>query len=145
MDADPFVGEVTTLLAKLDDGDLVLVLAGLAIVLFDLPFDRQTVAIPPRHVVRVFAHHLLRAIDDVLQDFVERGTDMEMAVGVRRAIVQDELLAAAALLAQPLVELHLGPALEELGLALGQAGTHREVRLGQKDGRFIVLGHRGNF
>ena len=52
--------------------DCVLVLALGAILLLDLPFDRQAVAVPARHVVRVVAEHLVRADDDVLQDLVQR-------------------------------------------------------------------------
>ena len=61
-----------------------------------LPLDRQAVAVPARHIGRILAEHLLRAVDDVLQDLVQRGAEMDVAVGVGRAVVQDEFLAARA-------------------------------------------------
>ena len=60
----------------------------------DLPFDRQAVAVPARHVVRIVAAHLERAGDDVLQDLVQRVADMDVAVGIGRAVMQHEFFAA---------------------------------------------------
>ena len=57
---------------------------------------------------------------------------MDVAVGVRRPVMEDEFLAALRLLAQALIEAELLPALEQLGLALGQPRLHREVGLGQE-------------
>jgi hypothetical protein len=47
--------------------DRVLVLALGAVLLLDLPFDRQAVAVPAGHVVGVLAQHLLAAIDASLR------------------------------------------------------------------------------
>ena len=60
------------------------------VLLLDLPFDRQAVAVPAGHVVGVLARHLLRADDQVLEDLVERVADVDVAVGVGRAVVQHE-------------------------------------------------------
>ncbi len=88
---DPVLGEGAAFLAELDHRpDVVLVLALGAVLLLDLPFDRQAVAVPARHIVGIVAEHLLRARDDVLQDLVERVADMDVAVGVGRAVMQDE-------------------------------------------------------
>ncbi len=57
---------------------------------FDLVLDRQAVAVPARHVGRVEAGQRLRADDDVLEDLVDRVADVDVAVGVGRAVVQDE-------------------------------------------------------
>ncbi len=105
---------------------------GAIVLLLDLPLDRKTVAVPARNVIRVLAHHRLRADDHVLEDLVQPGADMDRAVGVRRAIVEDKFRAAPRLLAQPLVEAEPLPALEQLGLALRQPRLHREVGLGQE-------------
>ena len=48
--------------------------------------------------------------------------------------MEDKFRAAPALLAQPLVKAEPLPAFEKLGLALGQAGLHREVGLRQEQG-----------
>ena len=94
--------------------------------------------VPAGDVVRVLAHHALRAVDHVLEDLVQRVPDMEMAVGVRRTVMQDELLPPHRLFAQAVVEAKPFPALEQLRLALGQSGLHREVGLGQEQGRAPV-------
>ena len=78
------------------DRHRVLVLALGAVLLLDLPLDRQAVAVPARHVVGVVAEHLLAARHHVLEDLVERVPDMDVAVGVGRAVVQDEFRPAAA-------------------------------------------------
>ena len=65
-----------------------------AVLLLDDPLDRQAVAVPARHIGRVLAEHLLRAVDDVLQDLVQRVAEMEVAIGVRRPVMQDEFFAA---------------------------------------------------
>ena len=74
----------------------VLVLALGAVLLLDLPFDREAVAVPARHVVGVEAQHLLAARHHVLEDLVERVADMDVAVGVGRAVVQHEFRPARA-------------------------------------------------
>src|SRR5262249_47282888 len=83
---------------------------------------------------------------DILQDLVERGADMDVAVGVGRAVVQHELGPSMRGVAQALVHAELGPAGEDLRLLLRQAGTHREIGLRQKQSRAVVarFGHGGN-
>ena len=140
---EPVLGIGAAFLAERDHrrrvGEVRLLLVLGAVVLFlDLPFDRQAVAVPARHVVRVKAEHLLAARHHVLQDLVERVPDMDVAVGVRRAVVQDEFLAALRLRAQLLVEVALLPALEDFRLALRQPGAHREFRLRQEQRLGIV-------
>ena len=142
LDVDPVQRELAALAAELGRRDGVLVLAGLAVALLDLPLDRQAVAVPARDVDRVLAQHLLAAVDHVLEDLVERGAHVEMAVGVGRAIVEDELLAPPGVLAQPPPEAQLLPARQDLGLARRQVGAHREVGARQEDGLAIVGARR---
>ena len=89
--------------------------------------DWQAMAIPARHVGRIEAGERLRAHDDVLEDLVERVTDVDAAVGVGRAVVQDELRPVRADLPQLLVQADAVPARQGLRLALRQAGFHREL------------------
>ncbi|MCY1500633.1 hypothetical protein D9M68_346810 [compost metagenome] len=138
LDLDPAGGEVTALLAEFVDRDLVLVLALLAVLLFDLPLDRQTMAVPAGHIVGVEAAHLERAIDDVLEDLVQRMADVDVAVRIGRAVMQHKLVAAGGRCAQLLVEAHLLPAGHRFRLLLRQAGAHREFRLRQIKGRGVV-------
>ena len=60
---------------------------GLAHILRDFEFDWQPVAIPAWNVGRAFATQGLILDDDVLENFVQRGADMDVAIGKRRAIV----------------------------------------------------------
>jgi len=139
--ADPVGREVAALAAELDRRHRVLVLALGPVALFDLPFDRQAVAVPAGDVVGIPAQHLLRAGDHVLEDLVERVAHVQVAVRVGRAVVQDELLAAPGGLAQQAEQPELLPARQDLRLALGQAGAHREVALRQEYGGSVVDGH----
>src|SRR5690606_6391621 len=111
---------------------------------FHLVLDRQAMAVPTRHVRRVEAGHGLGAGDDVLENLVQRMTDMDAAVGIGRAVVQDELRPTFAKLAQLAIQTNLVPALQGLRLALRQAGLHRELGIGQVQRSFVV-GHFGLF
>ena len=120
-------------------GQIRLRLALGAVVFFlDLPFDRQAVAVPARHVIRIEAEHLLAPRHDVLEDFVERVPDMNVAVGVGRAVVEDKSRPAFAGRPQPAVKIDAPPAREDFRLLLRQAGAHREIGLGQEQ-RFAVI------
>ena len=103
-------------------------------------FDRQAMAIPARHVGCVEAGQRLRFDDDVLEDLVHRMAGVDIAVGIGRAVVQDELGPAGTLGADLLVEFFLLPLLDPARLALGQVAAHRERRVGQVEGVFVV-GH----
>ena len=105
---------------------------GPVLLLLDLPLDGKTVTVPARHVVGILAHHGLGSADHVFQDLVERVPDMEMPVGIRRAVMKHELGLPLPLFAQALIKPHLGPALQELRLALRQTRLHRKLRLGQE-------------
>ncbi len=116
----------------------LLLVLGAVILFLDLPFDRQAVAVPARHVIAVVAEHLLAARHHVFENFIERVADVDVAVGVWRAVVQDEFLAALGGGAQLLVEIALLPALEDFRLALRQPGAHREIRLRQEQRLGII-------
>ena len=98
--ADPFVGIGAALGAELRCRHLVLVQLLLAILLLDLPFDRKAVAVPAGHIGRILAEQALAADDDVLQHLVHRMAHMDVAIGVGRAVMQDEAFAPGALGAQ---------------------------------------------
>ncbi|MNM92966.1 hypothetical protein D3C81_1053220 [compost metagenome] len=98
----------------------------LAVGNLDLVFDRQAVAVPTWHVRRIEAGQGLGTDDHVLEDLVQRMTDVNLAVGIGRAVVQDELRTILANLAQLSVQANAVPALQNLRFALGQAGLHWE-------------------
>ena len=142
---DPMRRKITTFLAEFVDGDFVLVLALGAIGFLDLPFDRQAVAVPAGDVIAVKPAHLERAGDDVLQHLVEGMADMEVAVGIGRAVMEHIFRPACSVIAQAFVEVHLLPAGEDLRLLLRQSGAHRKLRLRQVEGgRIIAFGGVGH-
>ena len=103
--------------------------------------DRETVAVPTRHVRRAETAHGLVTQDGVLEELVERGADVDVAVGEGRTVVEDEggLAGGTGLdLAVETVALPMGDA---DGFAFGQAGPHREVGDGQVEGILELFGH----
>ena len=122
----------------------VLVLLLRPVLLLDLPFDRQAVAVPTRDILGVEAAHLAGAVDHVLEDLVQRGADMQVAVRVRRAVMQDELLPPRRSRAQLAPQVHRLPPRQHRRLLLRQVAAHRKCGGGQEDGVSIVAaGGRG--
>ncbi len=111
--------------------------AGLAHLLRDLEFDRQAVAIPARDVRRTEAAERFVFDDDVLEDLVKRGADVDIAVGERRTVVQDELGRGGAGGLDALVKLGGLPMLETFRLARHEVGLHGEVRARQIQRVFV--------
>ena len=117
----------------------------LAVRLLDLHLDRHAVAVPAGHVGRVEAGQLLALDDDVLEDLVDRMADVDVAIGVRRPVVQDEARAAARRGPNRLVHLALLPLLDPLRFALGEVAAHRERRVRQvQRGLVVGLGFVGH-
>jgi hypothetical protein len=125
--------------AEFLDRHLVLVELLLAILLLDLPLDRQAVAVPAGNVRRVLAQQRLRAHDHVLEHLVERVADVDVAVGVGRAVVEDELLAPVARAAQLAVEVLFLPAGEDPGSFCGRPAFIGKSVLG-RNGRPVRSG-----
>src|SRR6201999_721647 len=82
LDLEPMTGEDAAVAAKLLGGDFVLGFTFRAILLLHLPFDGEAVAVPARHIRGVLAQHALAAHHKVLQDVVEAGAGMDVAIGV---------------------------------------------------------------
>ena len=135
--ADEALGVGAAGAAEVRDAHLALLRPELAI---DLELDRQPVAVVARDVGRVEARHRPRLHDEVLEDLVERGAEVDLAVGVRRAVVQDELGRALPLRANLPVQVHGLPAGERLRLGGRQVRLHREPRAGQVE-RVLPVGH----
>ena len=135
---DPVLGIGAAFGAEFLRRDLVLVELLLAVLLLNLPLDRQAVAIPAGHIRRILAQQALRAHHHVLEDVVQRMADVHVAIGIGRAIVEHELLTPGTRLAQLLVQPAFNPARQNTGLLLGQARLHGEIGLRQEDGVSIV-------
>ncbi|GAB1414255.1 hypothetical protein MASR1M97_29910 [Candidatus Desulfobacillus denitrificans] len=119
-------GEGAAQLARLVGGQV------LAVQLLDLVLDGQAVAVPARHVGRIEAGQRLRADDDVLEDLVDGMADVDVAVGVGRAVMQHEARSTGRGLADLLVELAALPVGHPLRLAAwrGRPSSGRACREG---------------
>src|SRR3546814_8888552 len=72
-------------------GPGVELVANLAVLLPDLQFDRQTVAVPARHEARIKPVKARGLDDHVLQHLVDGMTDVDVAIGIRRAVDEPAL------------------------------------------------------
>ncbi len=118
-----------------------LVKLGSTKLLFYLVLNGLTMAIPTRNIRHLIALHGPVAIDDVLRNLIHRVADMNRAICIRRAVMQNKLLVSLILLQRLLVDLVILPVLKPHGLRLGKAGTHRKTGLWQVHGLLVLVGH----
>ena len=126
--------------AEIQNGHRILIAALFAVFFFNLPFNRQAVAIPAGDVIRIKPRHLRGAIDHILQNFIERMADMQIAIGIGRAIMEYECLPPFGLRAEPFPQLQALPARQRIGLTLRQIAAHGKAGLRQEDGAAIIAG-----
>ena len=131
--------ELVAELTNLGRGGLVELLG--AELLLDLVLNRLTVAVPTGDIGNLIALHHPVAVDHVLRDLIHGVADVDRAVGVRRAVVQHELLVTLVLLQNLLVDLVVLPVLESLGLGLGKTGTHGKTGLRQIHSLLVLVCH----
>ncbi len=139
--AHPVVGVGAAFGAEIQDRDRLLGRVPLlgAMVFLDLPLDRQAVAVPAGDVVGVIAGHLAGTVDHVLVDLVQRRADMDVAVRIRRPIVQDEQRSPGGGRADLAPQVHGVPARQDLRLLLRQVAAHRKAGPRQEN-RVAVIG-----
>ena len=142
LDIQPFLGKVAAFLAKFGNRNLVLVFAFGAILFLDLPFNRQAVAVPSRNINRILAHHLLGPGDHVFQNFVQGMANMQMTIGIGRAIMEHKLFPAFGNPANGAVKIVFLPLLQQCRFHFRQPRPHRKIGLGQDNGLFIFDAHR---
>jgi len=99
-------------------------ITGLADGLLHLVFNGQTVTVPTRHIDRVIAIETAGLDDNILENFVNGMADMNIAIGVGGAVMQDVALAAAAAGTQSLIHALTAPAGQAFGLAFGKTRAH---------------------
>ena len=97
-------------------------------ILFDLQLDRQTVAVPAGNIRRGVAGHRFVFDDYVLENLVERMADVDVAVGVRRPVVQNKLRLSLIGLKNLEISSVALPLFDLLGLILRQIGRASETR-----------------
>lgn len=141
LDVDPFFGEVAAFFAELDGWDIFFFVSCGAEFFFDHPLDGESVAVPAWDIVGVFSEGLLGTVDDIFEDFIEGGADVEVSVGVWGSVVEDEFFFSAGLFALEFEELDIVPEFEDFGFILRELSAHREGGFGQEDGLapFIAL------
>ena len=113
-------------------------LTRLAVFLLHFQLDRQTVAVPARNVRRVIARQSFGLNDNVFQNLVYRVTNMNAAIRIRRAIMQNEGFFAFFGCTNDAVQVIIGPTRQHSRFAFGEVATHREPCFRQIQGRFIV-------
>ena len=109
--------------------------------LVHLELDGQPMAVPAWDIDSVIAHHGPGLDDQVLQDLVQRVAHVDMAVGVRRTIVEDPHLAVSSKLPELTIDPTLLPEAQNFGLALRQVRLHGKGRFRQVESRLVV--HHG--
>ncbi len=142
LNVKPFLSKLAAFLTEFGDWNIVLVFAFSAIAFFDFPFNRKTVAIPTRHIDGILTEHLLRTGDDVFEDFVERVPNVQMAVGIRGAVMKDKHFTIGRNTANFAIEILILPLVKQCGLHLWQTRPHREIGFGQDNGLFVFDTHR---
>ena len=110
----------------------------LAVLLLDLALDRHAVAVPTGHIDCIEAREAARLDDDVLQNFVHRMADVDVAIGVRRTVVQDKFRPALGGGANLLVQPPLLPVLDPFRFALGEIAAHGKRRVGEIQGVLVI-------
>ena len=115
---------LTAELAELRGGNVF------AVLFLHLQFNRQTMAIPARHVGRVKASQDFAFDDYVLENFVYRVANMNIAIGIGWAVVQNKLGAAFCSLTDFLIKFFFLPNFKHARFTLGKIATHRERSIG---------------
>ena len=103
--------------------------------------DGQAVGVPAGDIGGLNAGHVPGFDDDILQNLVHGGADMDIAVGIGGAVMEDEggltLIAGHHLL----IEILFVHGLQHIRLPLGQCGPHGKVGLGKVDGVVVIHGN----
>ena len=105
---------------------------------FNGVFDGQTVAVPARNVLRIKASQLLGLDDHVFEHFVQGVANVQFAVGVRRAIVQNKQRRSLTGCAQFLVQALVAPCFGPGWLTLGQVAAHRKSGVGHVQSGAVI-------
>ncbi len=135
LQVDVLFGVLAALGADLRGGHLRFARAQFVV---DLDLDGKPMTIPAGDVGRIVALHRFELDDEILEDFVERVAQMDVAVGVGRPVMQHVHGAAGASGANLRVKVLGVPAKQRLWLGLSQIRLHREIGLGKIDSFLYV-------
>ena len=102
-------------------------------------FDGHAVGIPAGDVGGVIALGVFVFDDDVLQDLVQGMAHVDLAVGVGRSVVEDELLVACMELLFFSIDIIFIPEIQEIRFPFGQPCPHGEFRFRKIQGRCVLV------
>ncbi len=106
--------------------------------LVHLVLDGESVTVPARPIGAGKAGHGPGLDDEVFQDLVQRGAEVDVAVGVRRAVMEHKFLASPGGVLDFGVQVLLLPRRKDLGFPLGEVGLHGKISARQIERIFIV-------
>ncbi|MPM23054.1 hypothetical protein SDC9_69517 [bioreactor metagenome] len=104
-------------------------------------FNGKTVSVPAGHIRSAPTGHVLIPHNDILQNFVECGTNMDVAVGIGRAVMKNEFRLSLIFFHEVSVNVGRLEGSEHFRLPAGQSRAHGKIGLGQIDGLIVVLRH----
>src|SRR6266403_2792931 len=116
-------GELTAELSKFSRWNFSLS----AKLFFHLRFDGQAVAVPSGDVWSVMPCHAPGPDNQIFEDFVEAGAQVDFPGGVGRTVMQDKERLAFASFEDALIDVGAVPGFELLGLILRQTGLHGKL------------------
>ena len=106
-----------------------------------LTLNRKAMGIPARNIRSLKASHILITDNEVLQNLVQRMTQMQIAVCIGRAVMQNEQRLALILLHQCIIDVVLFPFGQKFRLALRKTSAHRKISLRKIDCLIVILRH----
>ena len=130
--ANPFIRKGPAFGAELIHRDVVFVFAFFTVLLLNLPFNRQPMTIPAMHIGAVKAKHIARACHHIFQSFIESMPNMNVAIGIRRPIMQDKCLPPRPFFTQALIKANFIPSRQKVRFPFGQPRFHRKRRFRQE-------------
>ena len=125
LDFDPFLRVSQALLAEFQRSHVRTIFTGV----FEYGvFDRQTMGIPARYIDGFIASHVVVSDDDIFQGFIQRMADVDLAIRIRRAIVQYEGRCAffLSLFDSLFIQMILLPEFYEARFLFRKVAAHRE-------------------
>ena len=125
LDFDPFLCVSQALLAEFQRSHVRTIFTGV----FEYGvFDRQTMGIPARYIDGFIASHVVVSDDDIFQGFIQRMADVDLAIRIRRAIVQYESRCAffLSLFDSFFIQMILLPEFYEARFLFRKVAAHRE-------------------
>ena len=108
----------------------------------DHVLDRLAMAVPTGNVRSIKTALRMRFVNKILENLVESMADMNGAVCIRRAVMQDERLSIGVLFENAPVNFFLLPLLKPFRLVFGKVAPHREVGCGQVHRVLVGISHR---